>query len=308
MIIVLGHKTPDTDAIVSSIVFAEYLNKLGKDAKAGALGIPNNETKFALEYWNVNTPEVVNSLEEGSKVALVDHNEAKQSHDDLSKAEICYIVDHHKFNLQTESPLYIYSYPYGCTSTILFNMFKQANLTIEKATAGLMLSAIISDTLLFRSPTTTDADKSALMELAKIAELDNVEAYSDKMFEAKSDLTGKSERDILLSDFKQFELAGKNVGVGVFETTNPQNALAMLNGLKTEMQTVASEMGLQYFVFSIVDIIKSNNYMVGVDTESEMLIEKAFAAQLANGYFLLPGIVSRKKQIIPPLESSLMNG
>lgn len=306
MITVIGHKIPDTDATVSSLVFSEYLNLIGKPAKAGALGKGNNEAKFVLEYWGAKTPEVIGDLPDGAEIALVDHNEAKQSHDQLANCTIKYIVDHHKFNLQTQAPLHIYAYPFGCTATILFKLFKEAELEISKQSAGLMLSAIISDTLLFRSPTTTEADRIAAQQLAPVAGISDLATYANQMFTAKGDLTGKTPRDILLSDFKQFELAGKNVGVGVFETTDPKGALDILNELNSEMKEVAKEMNLDHFIFAIVDILESNSYMIGEKTDTEDVIAKTYGTEKTEaGYYLLPGVVSRKKQIIPPLETNL---
>ena len=239
----LSHKSPDTDSIVSGIVYARLLNKQKKfqQAKAYALGEPNNETKYILNTFDVETPEIIETLPAGSDVILMDHNEVGQAIDNLDELNLVGIVDHHKFVLKTETPLFIRAEPIGSTCSIVTKMFNEGNIQIDKNTAQILISGIISDTLYFRSPTTTIEDKKLVEQLNEIAQIEDLEAHSLNLFKAKSDLGDISAKDMIRLDYKKFNFAGDDYTIGVMETTNPafglnkkDEVLAALKEIKEE--------------------------------------------------------------------------
>lgn len=304
MIYVVGHKAPDTDAIVSAIVFAEFLKLKGIEAQAIKLGDLNMETKFVLDKFNVHTPETINTLGAGEKIALVDHNESAQSIDNLETLNIEYIVDHHKFNLKTEKPLNIRAEKIGSTASILYKMFVENNFEISKLNASLLISAIISDTLFFRSPTTTEQDKTIVSKLNEVAQIENLEKYSLDLFNAKSDLSELSVDQIIKLDMKKFEISGKKIAVGVMETTNPDFALNLKSEIVKRMNEIKSEENFDGLIFCIVDILKEQNTTFAPsEFEANLCSELFNADQIDNVTFDLGSLISRKKQIIPKLET-----
>ncbi|CAF0778662.1 unnamed protein product, partial [Didymodactylos carnosus] len=223
---VFGHSNPDTDAIASAIVYATFLNRMGVKAKPYRLADVNNETTFVLHEANVEQPDFVGDLPDGTEVALVDHNESQQSVQNIKKLKITRVVDHHKLgDLTTSSPIFIRMEPVGCTGTILAKLFRENDLDIDKSTARLLVSSILSDTLHFRSTTTSDDDRKLLDYLTPIAEIKDVKDYALKMFEAKSDISNMSPDKILKLDYKIFPFDNEKWAIGVIETTNPKHAL-----------------------------------------------------------------------------------
>ncbi|CAF3631013.1 unnamed protein product [Rotaria sp. Silwood1] len=205
-IVVIGHHNPDTDAITAALVYADFLRRMNLNAKAYRLGDLNNETKFVLKTIGIEEPEMLpDNMPEGTQVALVDHNESQQSMKNLKKMNVTHVVDHHKLgDLTTSEPVYLRFEPVGCTGTILTKLFHEHNLDIDQTTAFLLISGILSDTLHFRSPTTTDDDRKIVEYLYPLTKIDNLESYVKKLFEAKSDLTGFSTKKILLLGYKTF--------------------------------------------------------------------------------------------------------
>ena len=300
MIKVFGHKSPDTDATCAAIAYAWYSNQKGEKAESYVLGDLNKETKFVLKTAGIETPKKLEKLSEGDEVVIVDTNNPDELPEDLSAAKIIKIIDHHKLaGLTTNSPLSVYMKPVGCTSTLLYQIFTQNEVTPSKEIATLLLSATLSDTLNFTSPTSTEEDKTAATQLAKIAEL-NTEKHASAMFDAKSDLTGMSEKDILLSDSKVFEFNGKKVRISVLETTNPDNAKGKKDSLTKEISLIKSNEKLDGVFFFIVDIIQSKAELL---TEEREIAEKAFEAKFEGDFLILDGVVSRKKQMAPKLEA-----
>lgn len=303
MIFVAGHKNPDTDAIVSAICYSDFLNNTGAEASPIKLGEPNNEAKFVIDYWKASMPETKTSLPENTDIALVDHNEASQSLDNIQDLNITSIVDHHKFNLQTDTPLEIFARPLGSTATILAGLYNMANFEINKQTAGLMISAIISDTLYFRSPTTTEEDKIMCSKLNEIAQITDLEAYSLEMFNAKSDLGDISAEELVKMDYKEFSFNGKKVGIGVMETTNPNYAINRIDEIQESIEQIKSKDNLDHLVFSVIDILNEKNTTIVSNPEDKKVISEAFSAQEIESNTLdLENRVSRKKQIVPTLE------
>ena len=302
-ILVFGHKNPDTDTICSAIAYAELKGKLGKDVKAVRLGEINEETKFVLDYFKVEKPELIESVS-GKEIMLVDHNERTQTADGFEEAKVLELVDHHRIsNFNVEEPLYVRLEPVGCTATIILKLFKENNLLPSPTTAGLMLSAIVSDTLLFKSPTCTECDVKAGKELAEIAGV-NVEEYGLEMLKAGTALGGKSESELINMDMKIFEVDGSKIGVAQVNTVNEAELLERKEKLLEEINNIINKEGLKFFIFAITNILSNDSTGI-VAGDGNAVIEKAFNEKIDNNLIALKEVVSRKKQIIPPLTKAI---
>ena len=302
-ILVFGHKNPDTDTICSAIAYAELKNKLGKDVKAARLGEINEETKYALNYFKVEKPELVENVA-GKEVILVDHNERTQTAEGFEEAKVLELIDHHRIsNFNVDEPLYARVEPVGCTATIILKLFKENNLVPSKETAGLMLSAIISDTLLFKSPTCTECDVKAGKELSEIAGV-NTDEYGLEMLKAGTALGDKSEAELLNMDMKIFEIDGAKIGVAQVNTVNESEVLERKEKLLVEIDNIIAKEGLKFFMFAITNIL-SNDSVALVSGDGNDIIEKAFGEKVDSNLVTLKGVVSRKKQIIPPLTKAI---
>ena len=302
-ILVFGHKNPDTDTICSAIAYAELKNKLGKDVKAVRLGEVNEETKYALNYFKVEKPELVENVA-GKEIILVDHNERTQTADGFEEAKVLELIDHHRIsNFNVDEPLYARVEPVGCTATIILKLFKENGLAPSKETAGLMLSAIISDTLLFKSPTCTQCDAKAGKELAEIAGVD-LKEYGLEMLKAGTALGDKSEAELLNMDMKIFEIDGAKIGVAQVNTVNEAEVLERKEKLLAEIDNIITKEGLKFFTFAITNIL-SNDSVALVSGDGNDIIEKAFGEKVDSNLVTLKGVVSRKKQIIPPLTKAI---
>lgn len=300
--LIFGHKNPDTDTICSSLVMAELQTKLGKEVQAVRLGGVNKETEYALKHFDVEAPEKIEKLEDGQKVMLVDHNEFSQSAEGIEKAKIQMVVDHHKIgNFCTSEPLYYMAEPVGCTSTILYELFKRYNVEIEKKIAGLMLSAIISDTLLLKSPTCTKIDIEAATELAQIADV-NMEEYGLEMLKAGTDLSDYTEKELLNLDAKENEKNGIKYMIAQVNTVSIEDVLKRKEKIEEVMQDVIDMNGLKLCMFVITDIVNTDSKAIVLGERSD-IVEKTYKIQdnLAD----MPGVVSRKKQIVPCIEANI---
>ena len=300
---VFGHKNPDTDTICSAIAYAELKNKLGKDVKAVRLGEVNEETKYALNYFKVEKPELVENVA-GKEIILVDHNERTQTADGFEEAKVLELIDHHRIsNFNVDEPLYARVEPVGCTATIILKLFKENGLAPSKETAGLMLSAIISDTLLFKSPTCTQCDAKAGKELAEIAGVD-LKEYGLEMLKAGTALGDKSEAELLNMDMKIFEIDGEKIGVAQVNTVNEAEVLERKEKLLAEIDNIIAKEGLKFFMLAITNIL-TNDSTALVSGNGNDVIEKAFGEKVDSNLVTLKGVVSRKKQIIPPLTKAI---
>ncbi len=303
--ILIGHINPDSDTVCSPIAYSWYLNQKEKDsAKAYISGKLNHETEFILKHFNIETPEILNGFSEGQQVVIMDTNNFEELLPNIEKAQIVEIVDHHKLfgNLKSEKPATVTMLPLACTATIVWQKIKaDTSVVVTPQIAGVMLCAIISDTLKFTSPTTTEIDKNAAEELASISN-ESIDSLAESMFEAKSDLTGMSNRDILTVDSKIFEMGSKKVRVSVMETTNPQKVLELKENLEKEIAAMKSEEKLNYMFFFVIDILKSEATVLTTTPEESQIAQNAFHQSLNGELLVLPGVVSRKKQIIPSLE------
>ena len=302
-ILVFGHKNPDTDTICSAIAYAELKNKLGKDVKAVRLGEVNEETKYALNYFKVEKPELVENVA-GKEIILVDHNERTQTADGFEEAKVLELIDHHRIsNFNVDEPLYARVEPVGCTATIILKLFKENGLTPSKETAGLMLSAIISDTLLFKSPTCTQCDAKAGKELAEIAGVD-LKEYGLEMLKAGTALGDKSEAELLNMDMKIFEIDGSKIGVAQVNTVNEAEVLERKEKLLAEIDNIIAKEGLKFFMLAITNIL-TNDSAALISGDGNDVVEKAFGEKVDSNLVTLKGVVSRKKQIIPPLTKAI---
>lgn len=304
-LLVFGHKSPDTDTICSAIAHAALKNKTGDEAEAVRLGEINGETQYALDYFKIEAPRLVESVSsETDRVSLVDHNEAQQSVDDLAEVSIKEVIDHHRIaNFQTSEPLYYRAEPVGCTATILNKMYKEYGVEIDKSTAGLMLSAIISDSLLFKSPTCTHEDVAAAEELAAIAGVDT-DSYGLEMLKAGADISGKTEEELISLDAKEFSMGNAKVQIAQVNAIDPNEVLERQAEIEKVMNEAVQSNGLDLFVFVVTDILNSDSTAVAVGSKTDA-VEKAFNVTLSNNKAVLEGVVSRKKQIVPVLTDAL---
>mgnify|MGYP004631847103 FL=1 len=302
-IIVFGHKSPDTDTICSSLVMADLQTKIrGEEVAACRLGELNEETKYALKYFGIEAPKYIESVEEGQRVMLVDHNEFSQSVEGIEKAKIEAVVDHHRINnFETSEPLFYYALPVGCTATILFELYKVNNIEIEAKIAGLMLSAIISDTLLLKSPTTTEKDKKALAELAKIANVD-VENYGLEMLKAGTNLDKYTEDELIRLDAKKIEKEDIKYVIAQVNTVSIPDVLKRKAKIEQEINKEILAKGLSLFVFVITDIVNSNSEAIVLGDRTDA-ISKTY--EIKDNIAVMPGVVSRKKQILPLVEKNI---
>ncbi|GAB6690974.1 manganese-dependent inorganic pyrophosphatase [Streptococcus uberis] len=305
-VLVFGHQNPDTDAIASSYAFA-YLakNAYKMDAEVVALGEPNEETAFALDYFGVTAPRVVESAkEEGvDTVILTDHNEFQQSLSDISDVTIFGVVDHHRVaNFETANPLFMRVEPVGSASSIVYRMYKENNLEVPKEIAGLLLSGLISDTLLLKSPTTHMTDHKVAEELANLAGV-NLEEYGMSLLKAGTNLASKSEAELIDIDAKTFELNGNAVRVAQVNTVDIAEVLERQDAIETAISDAIVKEGYSDFVLMITDIVNSNSEILALGSNMDK-VEAAFNFKLENNHAFLPGAVSRKKQVVPQLTES----
>ncbi|KRK58867.1 inorganic diphosphatase PpaC [Limosilactobacillus antri DSM 16041] len=301
--LVFGHQKPDTDAITAAMAYSYFQNQLGYETEAVALGEPNAETQFALKKFGMQAPRVIKTAaNEVDKVMLVDHNEPQQSVSDIDKLTVTHLVDHHRIaNFNTAQPLWANLRPYGCVSTILTEMFQEKHIDIPANLAGMMLSAIISDTLLLNSPTTTDHDREAVEHLAKIAGVDDYEKYGVEMLKAGADVDAKSDADIVDGDAKTFELGGTKLRIGQVNAVELDDVFKRQADLEKKMRELMDANGYQVFILIATNILNSDSELlvIGDDTAK---VEQAFNHKLDDHHRMnLPGVVSRKKQVVPPL-------
>lgn len=302
-IAVFGHQNPDTDAIVSALVYASFLSKTHEPAQAFRLGDLNRETLFVLEHANVARPHLITELPANSPVALVDHNEAGQSIPNLKELKITRIVDHHKWGgLDTPDPVYLRFEPLGSTATILTKLYIENHVPIEQWEAKLLLSAILSDTLHFRSPTTTETDREMAAYLSPIAEIIDLGSYALDMFAAKSNLADVTAHELLKMDYKVFTFGGRRYGMGVIETTHPSPILDRQDELMRAMQDEKTQDNLAGIFLSVVDILQETHQMLVLGTSEENTIKGAFGVSTEHGRANLGNLLSRKKQIVPAFE------
>ncbi len=300
-ICIFGHKNPDTDTVLSALILEGIEKTMGvHNAKAYRLGEINKETKYALDYFGAKEPELLEEVEEGQEVMLVDHNEFAQSVKGIEKAKIIRVVDHHKIaNFETHEPLFYLAMPVGCTATILRDMCKVSGIKLDRVTAGLMLSSIISDTLLLKSPTCTEKDKETAEELAKIANVD-LQAYGLDMLKAGTDLSDYTAEELINIDSKPFTTNGIKYQVAQVNTASIVDVLKDKEKIEEAMAKHMHENEEELFVFLITDIIGNNSQVIALGKQD--VVERAFDVKLEENTAFLSGVVSRKKQVVPRID------
>ncbi|MBC2192853.1 manganese-dependent inorganic pyrophosphatase [Listeria sp. FSL L7-0229] len=298
--LVFGHKNPDTDTICSAISYAELKKAQGADIEAVRLGELNSETAFVLDYFQVTAPRLVQTVaNEVSEVALVDHNERQQSVDDIDAVTVTAVVDHHRIaNFETSDPLYYRAEPVGCTTTILLKMFRENEVEVSKTVAGLMLSAIISDTLLFQSPTCTAEDKVAAEKLALIAGVD-IQAYGMEMLKAGADVSKKSVAELLL-DAKEFNMNDNKVEIAQINVVDVNDVLSRRAEVEALITNTIVEKGLDLYLFVITNILTNDSVGIAIGSKTDV-VEEAYGVKFVENQAPLKGVVSRKKQVVPIL-------
>lgn len=303
MIKVFGHQAPDTDSTGSPLIWAWYLTEVrGTPAEAKLLGEPNTEAAFVLDRWNLTKPEIIADVSADDQVVIVDTNNPAELPASINDADILEIIDHHKLvgGLETKGPISITVRPLACTATIMHDLMGDDAAKMPESIKGAMLSCILSDTLEFRSPTTTDADKSLAIALAADLGLDVTE-YATELFAAKSDVSAFSDAELIRMDSKKFDVGGKTFRVSVLETTAPEIPLNRKESLMATMPTVAAEDGADEVLLFVVDILKEEATLLIPNDIVKTVAEKSFGATVTGDHVVLPGIMSRKKQIIPAL-------
>ena len=300
---VFGHKSPDTDSTGSPIIWAWYLSEIqGIPAHANLLGEPNNEALFMLQHWQLDKPEIISEVAPGAPVVIVDTNNPAELPDVINQADIRAVIDHHKLvgGLETKAPIDITIRPLACTATIMHDLMGADAAKMPRAVKGAMLSCILSDTLAFRSPTTTDHDRALAEALAEELSV-NLSEYSAQMFAAKSDVSAFSDVELLRMDSKSFPVGDQTLRVSVLETTAPHVVLARKVALMAAMGPVALEDNVDQVLLFVVDILAEEATLLVPNEAVKSIAEKSFDVCVDGDSVVLPGVMSRKKQIVPQL-------
>ena len=300
---VFGHKSPDTDSTGSPIIWAWYLSEIqGIPAQANLLGEPNNEAIFMLQHWQLDKPEIISEVAPGAPVVIVDTNNPAELPDVINQADIRAVIDHHKLvgGLETKAPIDITIRPLACTATIMHDLMGADAAKMPRAVKGAMMSCILSDTLAFRSPTTTDHDRALAEALAEELSV-NLSEYSAQMFAAKSDVSAFSDVELLRMDSKSFPVGDQTLRVSVLETTAPHVVLARKAALMAAMGPVALEDNVDQVLLFVVDILAEEATLLVPNEAVKSIAEKSFDVCVDGDIVVLPGVMSRKKQIVPQL-------
>jgi manganese-dependent inorganic pyrophosphatase len=306
--LIFGHKNPDTDSICSALAYADLKAKTGADVEAVRLGAVSAETQFALDFFKLSAPRLVESVAaEASHVILLDHNERQQSATDIDKVTIAEVIDHHRIaNFETAGPLYYRAEPVGCTATIVQKMYKEKGIAVSPPIAGLMLSAILSDTLILKSPTCTPEDVAAAEELAGVAGVD-LQSYGLELLKAGASLSDKSVAQLISMDSKEFAMGASKVEIAQVNAVDVDEVLSRQDELETAMHDVIGAKGLDLFLFVVTDILNSDSVGVALGSHASA-VESAYGVTLDNNRAVLKGVVSRKAQIVPVLTEAFGRG
>ncbi|ODS37514.1 MAG: manganese-dependent inorganic pyrophosphatase [Candidatus Altiarchaeales archaeon WOR_SM1_79] len=297
---ITGHKNPDTDTICSAIAYADFKRKTGeKNVVAARCGDINPETKYVLDRFSLPEPEFLSDASE-KRLILVDHNEFDQSIENIEKAQILEILDHHKINFKYPEPIYFLSKPLGSTSTIIAEKYFEWKVDLDKNIAGALLSAILSDTVVFRSVTTTERDKEMAEKLAEISGIEDIEEFGIEVKKAKSSLKGLTASEIILSDFKDFNFNWNKVGIGQIEIVDSEESDRRRRELIKGLKELRIEKRYKLVVLIVTNIMEEGSELLAVGDISK--IEEAFGKPVEENSVYLKGVMSRKKEIVPPLE------
>ncbi len=306
-LIVIGHKNPDTDAVTSAIAYANLKNMMGaKEALPAVAGDLNNETRFVLDYFKVPYPEKITDCRDRCReVILVDHNETAQAVDNLNSDNVVGVVDHHRIGGFTNSKaIFFLSEPVGATGGIVADLYERNKIPVSREMAGLMLSAILSDTVLFKSPTSTPHDAATAEKLARIAGVDP-RKLGMELLRVKSDIASKSAREILTGDLKKFSFGATKAGVGQIEVMDLNDLAPKRASLLEEMSRMKDSENLDMIVMMLTDVMKEASDLLFVgNAAAAQGFEKAFGGKIADNSIYREKVLSRKKQVIPPLEGA----
>jgi manganese-dependent inorganic pyrophosphatase len=306
--LIFGHTNPDTDSICSALAYADLKTKIGADVEAVRLGAVSAETQFVLDTFTTEAPRLVESVAgEATQVILVDHNERQQSASDIGDVTIAEVIDHHRIaNFETAGPLYYRAEPVGCTATIVFKMFKESGVAVSQQIGGLMLSAIISDTLLLKSPTCTPEDIAAAQELAVIAGVD-LQTYGLELLKAGANLRARSIAQLVSTDSKEFSMGEAKVEIAQVTAIDVDDVLSRQDELEAALRDIVAAKGLDLFLFVVTDIL-NNDSVAGAVGPRAAIVETAYDVTLENNRARLKGVVSRKLQIVPVLTETFSRG
>lgn len=301
---VAGHKSPDTDSICSAISYANLLTQMGTPATPVCAGDANKETKYVLQHFGFEHPQIVTNWEafapNGGDLYLTDHNESKQIIDGYKSMNMCGVIDHHRIgDFETDGPVFIRMEPVGCTNTILTKLYIENNQEIPKNIAGLMLSAIISDTVLFRSPTCTETDKKMAHKLADIAGVD-IESYGLDMLKAGADISDLTNDEIVRTDMKEFSEAGQTISIGQISVMDTTDVLAKQAELVDALEALRTANGYAASYIMVTNILDESTTLI-YSGDVESVVVNAFGKDVKDNAVFLPNTMSRKKQIVPPI-------
>jgi manganese-dependent inorganic pyrophosphatase len=302
---VFGHKSPDTDSTGSAIIWAWYLNEIkGISAQARLLGEPNTEAAFVLNCWSLEKPAILTELADDTQVVIVDTNNPAELPENINSADITAIIDHHKLvgGLETKGPIDITMRSLACTATIMYDLMGQDADRMPQAIKGVVLSCILSDTLEFRSPTTTNHDRDIANKLASDLGVD-IPSYACEMFEAKSDISAFSDEELLRMDSKNYAVGHTKFRVSVLETTAPKVVLDRKDSLMESMRDVANQDGIDQVLLFVIDILRQEATFLIPNDLVKAVAQNSFGVDVSGDTVVLPGIMSRKKQIIPSLKA-----
>lgn len=296
---VFGHTNPDTDSITSAISMANLQTEMGNNAESFRLGNINKETAYALDTFSVKAPEILTNIEDNSNVIMVDNNEFSQSVSGIENAHIQMVVDHHRLNLHTAEPVYCIAEPVGCTATILYKLYKQEDVEITPRIAGMMLSAILSDTLMFKSPTCTQQDRITAERLSKIAGI-NLYDYGYKLLEAGTDISSYTAEEVICLDSKDFQHNNLKLTISQINSSNLEEVFKRKAELEKAIENRIAKENIDLFVFVVTDILEANSQVIVLGNRTD-IFERAFDIKLIGNTTILKGIISRKKQILPAI-------
>ena len=302
--LVFGHKSPDTDATMSAIIWAWYLTNLrGGDAVPRLLGQPNTEAAFVLKHWGFAQPEIIADVSASDSVVIVDTNNPAELPPSINDANILAIIDHHMLvgGLKSKTPINVVMRPLACTATVMHDIMGDDVAKLPREIKGAMLSCIVSDTLEFRSPTTTDHDRAVAEALA--ADLGvSIPDLAAAMFAAKSDVSAFSDAELLRMDSKEYTVAGKDLRISVLETTSPAVVLNRKAALMAAMPAVAQADNADQVLLFVIDILREEATLLVPNDLVRQMAEASFGVKVSGDSVVIPGLMSRKKQIIPALK------
>ena len=299
MVYIINHKSPDLDSTIAAIVYADFKNKLEATDKyiSVSSGSLNKETKYILEKFGINEPEILNSLAE-KEVILVDHNEFLQAQTGIEQAKIIEILDHHKIDFRYSEPIQIEVRPWGATCSIIADKYFKSDIELDKNTASALLAAILVDTVITKSPTCTEIDKNIIAKLASIADIGDWKEFGMEIFKIRSSVSSLSAIEIIKNDFKDFNFKAGVFGIGQIETVSMDDFASREDELLAEISKIREEIGYHTIILFITDIIKEGSKFL-VATEDQGKIEQALNCKLENNQVYIDGIISRKKQVVP---------